>query len=152
MKNVSRSLETAVTNIIIAEQNKPSVTPASSSSFDVTQIDVDSLTLARADGVGGIVRPMTGNRGPRVQTEDVATPVDGDQCACHELGGDGIDDLLLKFSTPALSMTLELASLQRGTSVVLTLRGALLDGTEFEASDCMVIPGRTVMQEKRGRR
>ncbi len=123
-----------------------------SSSFDVTRIDVDSLTLARADGVGGIVTPMTGNRGPRAQTEDLATPLSGDPCSCHELGGDGIDDLLLKFSTPDLGMTLELAALERGTSVVLTLRGALLDGTEFEAFDCIVIPGRSLMQQKRGRR
>jgi hypothetical protein len=129
-----------------------SIAIVGSSSFDVTQIDVDSLTLARADGGGGIVTPITRNRGARVHTEDVATPAGGDQCACHELGGDGIDDLLLKFSTPALVMALELASLQPGTSVVLTVGGSLMDGTEFEGSDCIVIVGRSVVQKQRGRR
>ena len=128
-----------------------SIAIVGSSSFDVTQIDVDSLTLARTDGGGGIVTPITGNHGPRVQTEDVATPFDGGQCACHELGGDGIDDLVLKFSTPELVEALELASLQRSASVVLTVGGALMDGTEFEASDCIVIPGRNAMPRKRGR-
>jgi hypothetical protein len=118
----------------------------------VTQIDVDSLTLARADGGGGIVTPLTRNSGAGVQTEDVATPLNGDQCACHELGGDGIDDLLLKFSTPALVTALELAALQPGASVVLTVGGSLTDGTEFEGSDCIVIVGRSVVQKKRGRR
>ena len=60
--------------------------------------------------------------------------------------------MLLQLSRPALAMALELASLQRGTSVALTVRGSLLDGTEFEASDCIVIPGRSLMQKKRGRR
>jgi hypothetical protein len=110
--------------------------------FDVTQIDIESLTLARADGSGGIVTPITGNRGPRVQTEDVATPFDGEPCDCHELSGDGIDDLLLKFSTPELVEALELRSLSRGESVMLTLSGSLLDGTVFEVSDCIVIPGK----------
>lgn len=38
IKNVSRSLDTAVTNVIMAEQNKPIVTPASSSSFDDSRL------------------------------------------------------------------------------------------------------------------
>ncbi len=124
-----------------------SIAIVGSSSFDVTQIDVDSLTLVRADGVGGIVTPTTRNRRARVSTEDVATPLDDDPCACHELGGDGIDDLLLKFSTPALAIALELASLQPGASLVLTVGGSLMDGSEFEASDCIVIVGRNAMQK-----
>ncbi len=62
-------------------------------------------------------------------------------CECDELGVDGIDDLALKFSTSELAQAFELASLSRGASAMLTLSGSLLDGAEFEASDCMVIRG-----------
>jgi hypothetical protein len=112
-----------------------------SESFDVTQIDIDSLTVARADGVGGVVAPLTEQRGPRPGIADVATPFEGDRCACHEFGGDGIDDLTLKFSTPEMVETLELGSSPGETSVMLTLSGSLLDGSLFTASDCILIPG-----------
>ncbi len=123
-----------------------------SESFDVTQIDVDSLTLARADGVGGTATLLTDRHGPRPRINDVAAPVEGEPCDCHEPGGDGMDDLLLKISTPEFAEALELRSLTRGESVMLTLSGSLLDGTAFEASDCIVIPGRNVIQRKRGKR
>ena len=74
--------------------------------------------------------------------DDVATPYAGDLCDCHGLGGDGIDDLLLKFSTPELTRAFALSELPSGASLVLTLSGSLLDGTAFEASDCVVIPGK----------
>ena len=111
-------------------------------SLDVTQIDVDSLTLERTDGVGGAVAPLSGPPGPGTATEDVATPFPGDLCDCHELGGDGITDLQLKFSTREMVGVLELHSVPAGASAVLTVSGSLLDGTTFEASDCVMIPGR----------
>ena len=120
--------------------------------FDVTQVDVDSLALARADGVGGSVAPLTGPRRLRPRVADVATAFDGEPCECHDIGPDGIDDLVLKFSTPEMVETLELGSLPRGTSVMLTLSGSLLDGTEFEASDCIVIVGKYVPGTLRGGR
>ncbi len=125
-----------------------------SESFDVAQIDVDSLTLARADGVGGIAPPLTGRHGPRPRINDVTAPVEGEPCDCHHAGRDGIDDLLLKISTPELTEALELRSLTRGESVMLTLSGSLFDGTAFEAYDCIVIPGKgatSVLQRKRSR-
>ncbi len=126
-----------------------------SDSLDVRQIDIDSLTLARADGVGGIAPLLTDRHGPRPRINDVAAPVEGKPCDCHEPVGDGIDDLLLKISTPEFAEALELQSLARGESVMLTLSGSLLDGTAFEASDCIVIPGKgatSVLQRKRGKR
>jgi hypothetical protein len=113
-----------------------------SESFDVMQIDVDSLVLARADGVGGTVAPLTGRRESSAHIADVATPFDGEECACHELSGDGFGDLLLKFSTAELTDSLELGSVQRREAVMLTLSGSLLDGTAFDASDCIVIVGK----------
>lgn len=109
---------------------------------DVTQIDVESLTLARADGVGGVLTPLTGPPGPGIRIEDVAAPLDGEPCNCHALTGDGIDALLLKFSTRDLVEARELTSLPRREPIMLTLSGYLLDGTEFEASDCIILPGK----------
>jgi len=118
-----------------------SIAVVGSNLFDVVQIDVDSLTLARADGVGGFITPMMVKRGPRVHIEDVATPFDGRRCTCHELNGDGMDDLLLKFSTQELVETLELGSLSWGESVILTMNGSTLDGISLQASDCIVVRG-----------
>ncbi len=123
-----------------------------SESFDVTQVDIDSLVLARADGVGGSVGPLTGPREPRPRVADAGTAFVGEPCECHHIGPDGIDDLVLKFSTPELVETLELGSLPGGTSVMLTLSGSLLDGTEFEASDCIVTVGRHTPATLGGRR
>ncbi len=109
--------------------------------FDVTEIDVESLVLTRADGVGGSVRPLSHRHGPRVKVKDVATPFSGPLCDCHELRGDGIDDLGMKFSTRKLVRNLELESLSVGTEVPLTVSGTLRDGTPFEASDCILITG-----------
>ncbi len=110
--------------------------------FDVTRVDIDTLILRRADGVGGFVTPLRGPPGPGIKTQDVATPFVGELCSCHDAEEDGIDDVSLKFSTPELAEALELIGLPRGTSVMLTVSGSLLDGTAFEASDCVVIPGR----------
>ncbi len=109
--------------------------------FDVTQIDKESLVLRRADGIGGSVRPLSHRHGPRVKVKDVATLFSGPLCDCHELRGDGINDLAMKFSTRKLVRSLELAPLSPGASLPLTLSGTLRDGTPFEASDCIVITG-----------
>ncbi len=120
--------------------------------FDVTQIDVGTLKLRRADGVGGIAAPLSGPPGPGITTDDVATPFTGDLCDCHELDGDGIDDLLLKFSTAELARAFQLSELPSGASMMLTLSGSLVDGTAFEASDCVVIPGKPARSRQRGSR
>ena len=78
---------------------------------------------------------------PNVRVEDVATPFDGDLCDCHDLAADGFDDVVIKFSTQAIANALELGSASRKGLVALTVRGSLLDGTEFAASACVVITG-----------
>ena len=123
-----------------------------SESFDITQVDHATLTLRRGDGVGGVVTPLQGPRGPGIETADVATPFESDLCDCHELGGDGIDDLTLKFSTRELEGAFELSELLSGTSTMLTLSGLLLDGRAYEASDCMVIPCKPARSGQRGSR
>ncbi len=110
-------------------------------SFDVFDVDVDSLRLSRADGVGGSVAPADGPPGPQARVEDVATPFDGEPCDCDELGGDGLDDLLLKFSNRDLVDVLELNDLIAGAFVQLCLSGTLLDGTTFAVCDCIRLAG-----------
>jgi predicted outer membrane repeat protein len=107
--------------------------------FDVTQIDVDTLVLTRADGVGGGVTPLMGPPGPGIHVDDVATPFDGEPCDCHDLGTDGIDDLTMKFDTEMLVTELQLADLPGGTSVELVISGQLLDGTQFAGTDCITL-------------
>jgi len=110
-------------------------------SIDVTQIDLGSLRLARADGVGTAVTPLSGPPGPGSAIEDVATPFVGEFCGCHELTGDGIDDLVLKFSTPDAALAFQLDSSAPGNAIKLTLTGLLRNGASFEASDCIRLPG-----------
>ncbi len=116
-----------------------------SAEFDPTEVDLSSLQLSRADGVGGSVAPNEGPPGPHSVFEDVATPFEGEACECHDLGGDNIDDLSMKFRTDELVEALELDALPGGAVVELVLSGSLLAGTPFQASDCIVIlpPGDT---------
>ncbi|MDO8630862.1 MAG: hypothetical protein Q7R41_10245, partial [Phycisphaerales bacterium] len=109
--------------------------------FDVTEIERDSLRLGRADGVGGTITPLSGPRGPGVVIEDVATPFVGEPCGCHELDTDGIDDLVLKFSTPDAARAFQLDSWVPGSAIELTLTGSLRNGASFEATDCIRLPG-----------
>jgi hypothetical protein len=109
--------------------------------FDVREIDHDSLELRRADGVGGSVRPLNGPPGPGFAIADVTSHSSDETSDCHLSPPDGIDDLILKFLTPEFVESLQLASLTSEISVLLTLTGRLLDGTPITASDCILISG-----------
>jgi len=101
--------------------------------FDVTTVDLSTLLISRADCVGGAVAPIRSN------FEDAATPLAGALCDCHELTGDGILDLSLKFDRRDLDTELELGAFSPGDSVELVLSGTLAGGCEFIASDCISI-------------
>ena len=75
----------------------------------------------------------------------------GDLCVCREEGTDGIDDLVLKFSTREMVRALELVTIPRRTVVPLTLTGTLVDGAMFEASDCIVAIGQPSEVRRRSR-
>ncbi|MCH7591250.1 MAG: FG-GAP repeat protein [Planctomycetes bacterium] len=109
--------------------------------FDAVTIDPDSLTLARADGVGGSVSPLSERGGRGIVLKDLSTPFDGEPCECHDANRDRIDDLALKFSTTEMNRAFQLNGLRRGTTIELVLQGTLQDGTPFEGADCIVIPG-----------
>ena len=93
--------------------------------FDVNGIDVDSLRL---EGVAPI----------RSSYEDVAGPFAGDLCGCTEAGPDGLLDLMLHFDSQEIVDAI--APLESGDRV-LTLTGFLLDGTEIEGQDCIIVVG-----------
>jgi hypothetical protein len=107
--------------------------------FDISQIDLGSLFIARSDGVGGRLAPLTREQSPRI--EDTSTPFGGELCDCHALRADGRRDLSLKFSTKELAAVLELSAVPKNTLLSLTVSGLLLDGTTFAASDCILIIG-----------
>ncbi|MHC4770011.1 MAG: hypothetical protein ACYTEI_15075, partial [Planctomycetota bacterium] len=109
--------------------------------FDVSEVDISSLVLFRADGEGGSVVPIEGPPGPHTVLEDVGTPFGGELCDCHELGGDGITDVSMKFGTQGTVEALFLDDLANGEVIELVLTGQLLNGSPFTVSDCaMIVP------------
>jgi len=100
--------------------------------FDVTGIDTASIRL---EGVSPV----------RSHYEDVATPVtDGNECECNAEGPDGYLDLTLKFKTQQLAEEIvnSLGEITAGDELVLTLTGALTDGTPIVGEDCVIIVGK----------
>jgi len=109
------------------------------SSDDVREIDVGSLRLSRTDGVGTELAPNLAPPGPPPVYEDVATPFPGVPCACHELAGDGIVDLLVRFDGVGLLEALDLGTIRPGSLVEVQISGEFNDGRAFVVTDCLEI-------------
>lgn len=107
--------------------------------FDVSAIDLNSLRLARADGVGSSIRPDPRHGSHDRPFRDVTSPFDGDLCDCTRARRDGIDDLVLRFRANDIADLLDDESKHGRDSTTLTLTGSLRDGTAFDASDCVSI-------------
>ncbi len=120
--------------------------------FDVTDVDTDSIILDRADGVGAEVQPLPWRPGHTGVVRDVVSPFDGPPCECHHRGKDGIDDLIMRFSTRQMVRAFELNSALHGDEIELVMSGQLFDGREFTASDCITIVGRPGSAGLRGTR
>lgn len=99
----------------------------------VADVDLSSIELQRADGVGAAIPPT------HKRYKDLASPFDGELCGCHKLGKDGTVDLRMKFKTRDLVEALALEDLPRGSTVELVLTAALEDGTPLSATDCIRI-------------
>ncbi len=107
--------------------------------IDVMLIDETTIEMFRMDGFGGTVMPMA----DRFRYGDAAAPFDGEVCECAEFGPDGFTDLTMKFKTQEVVNNLELADFLPGDSVELGITGTLIDGTPFEAYDCLwLVPAR----------
>lgn len=105
--------------------------------FDASMIDPASIRLTREgvvdeDGEPVLVPPL------RWALEDVATPFEGELCACHGAGPDGFMDLTLKFDTVAVVQMLRLAEVA-GTDSPLMVVGVLTQpsGVAFRGEDCV---------------
>jgi hypothetical protein len=99
--------------------------------FDVNTVDAASIMFA---GVSAV----------RSSYEDVAAPLmDGNDCECNTAGPDGHLDLTVKFKTPQVVEQIIplLDGLVAGDELVLTLTGALSDGTLIEGQECVVLVG-----------
>ena len=109
--------------------------------FDATAVDTATVRLGREDGQGGELAPTEGPPGPHTTVADVGTRVGATPCECQDAGGDGDgrDDLLMHFDAQALVEALGLETFSPGDTVSLALTGALQDGTEFVATDCLVL-------------
>ena len=121
-----------------------SVALMSTEDLDVTMVDIATLRISRADGVGGEAAPNEGPPGPHTMYKDFATPFFGEEtCECAALGADGIDDVSMKFKTDNVVGMLEMDDFPGGAWVELVVTGTLTDGTAFTASDCvrLVPPG-----------
>jgi len=93
--------------------------------LDVADVDPTSLRLEGAGAVGWSLK-------------DVSSPLGTESC-CVGAGPDGVLDLVLKFSVPEIAAGL--GPVQKNAEVVLTLEGALRDGTPVFGEDCVVIRG-----------
>jgi hypothetical protein len=107
--------------------------------FDPALVDVDSVSLVRADGLGRAVGVITGPPGPAPRLVDRAVPSLRVGCACGLEGTDGFSDLLLFFRIDDLNEQLQLDALDEGSSVELVLSGLLFDGTVFSGLDCILL-------------
>ncbi|NUP97039.1 MAG: hypothetical protein HUU28_12840 [Planctomycetaceae bacterium] len=96
---------------------------------EVADLDLASLRLSRADGLGLPLRRFA------LAYLDLSTPLYGPIGACPPAGPDGRMDLALEFPNLDLRRLLGLTTLPNGTPLELVLRGRLLDGTPFEARD-----------------
>jgi hypothetical protein len=108
--------------------------------LDVMTIDPVSIQLTR-ETEEGMIEP--GVYPIRWSYEDVATPFDPveDGPCCHDLNGDGIMDLTLKFDTQELVTTLKLDEVT-GETILLILTGNLKEEygeTPIKGEDCIWI-------------
>lgn len=105
--------------------------------FVVSHVELASLELSRADGVGGSVTPRPSRRRRLVRLVDVAAPsVSG---MCSTFGADGIRDLRILFGQAAVVTRLELGALAPNATVEICLSGRTIDGTPFSACDHAIV-------------
>ncbi|MEJ2721663.1 MAG: T9SS type A sorting domain-containing protein [bacterium] len=113
---------------------KGSVLPVAvlgSDEFDVYNIDPSTVEL-----VG--VEPL------RYGFEDLGAPaVNGEECECPSASRDGYMDMTFKFDKQQIVGVIGLGI--TGEVLPLTMTGALMDGTPFEAVDCVTIISKVLL-------
>lgn len=107
--------------------------------FAPNLVDLGSLVLSRADGLGGTITPLMEPPEVAPRLYDTATAFEGVQCGCHAREGDGRDDLVITLITGKVAVALDFDTGTSGSPVSLTLSGSLVDGARFEAGDCVLL-------------
>lgn len=100
-----------------------------SETLDVNEIDISTITL---EGISPVLHSI----------EDVSTLFEVnldeplDPYSCTTLGGDGFDDLTLKFDYEELRAAL--GAFERNDVLILEINGLMNDGTEFIGRDIVI--------------
>jgi hypothetical protein len=110
--------------------------------FDVANVEPTSIRLS-LEGVAEPVKPLS------YAYKDVGMALIGGRCACHELRGDGLDDIEFYFSIAELGATLGLDG-HIGETIPLTMSGKLMTGEDIEGVDCAVVIGGAWGNEETG--
>ena len=123
--------------------------------FDVSQIDVDSITLFLSDQSDQRYVLMLSDRRITTVINDVTSP-SAANCGCAEPNQnrrrgvtDGIDDLVLHISSVDLITMLAIDAVHHPREITLTVNGKLQDGAFFKATDCITLVGRPEGNELR---
>lgn len=112
-------------------------------SFEIGRVDPVTVRLSR-EGVAAEIEPAG------FAYADVGTPLVGGLCACHNLRGDGIDDLEFYFPIGDLVATLGLEE-HSGEMIELSLTGKLMTGEAIRGVDCAVVLSGRSDDEELGR-
>ncbi len=109
----------------VKSKGKLSVAIPGTEALDVGNIDIASLELLGLNPI-------------KSSYEDATTPAVGtEDCDCTTAGPDGFMDLMLKFDRATIINAL--GPVNDEDIFMLTLTGLLIDGTAFEATDCILI-------------
>ncbi|MFN3802082.1 hypothetical protein [Belliella pelovolcani] len=98
--------------------------------FDVNDIDVSSITLEGVSPIGFAYDDVA-------ISYESSNGVSLDANACHTLGEDGYTDLTLRFNSADIIKAL--GSVSSGDVIKVKIIGKLLDGTDFEGEDVVII-------------
>ena len=101
-----------------------------SDDFDVTEIDLNTVTLEGVSPVNSSIEDVSTFF--EVNLEEPLDPY-----SCTTLGPDGYDDLTLKFDYEELRSVL--GAITRGDVFTLRISGLLMDGTEFTGQDIVIV-------------
>ncbi len=103
--------------------------------LNVGQVDLTTLRMGRQSSTdtSEFVEPVF------TALADSGTPFMGEDCECHELTDDGTLDVDVVFDLDQMVEALRLADEPDGTEVIVEIRGKLLTGQSFSATDCITV-------------
>ena len=102
--------------------------------FDIEQVNIESIQMTVSGSLQEApVFPI------QIDKADTGTPFVGEDCECHDLAGDGLLDIDLKFDKQQVVEAFGLREYEDGAFVELKVTGGMKGGFEFVARDCIRI-------------